>query len=130
MVADVAVNEPSFPTLNGAEPATDLTFSITLFGLCVYWIKHRTTEANWFRKLLLAGIGTFITVGMFLITLVDKWNVGGLVAISLTFLVVFFCYFIKRHYKNLQKQMQTLNNVSFKDELFDISKSFELLHVC
>jgi len=38
-----------------------LTFSISLFGLCIYWWRNRRDKSNWLRRLLLSLLGLAVT---------------------------------------------------------------------
>lgn len=87
-----------------------LTFSITLFGLCKYWITHRQ-QAKWFRKFLLAAIGTIICASILMVLLVEKFTAGGWLALIITGLLIFTCYKTKKYYHRYEKRLLGVGEV-------------------
>src|SRR5438552_2092318 len=51
-----------------------LTFSISLFGLCVYWIKSRRSAQHWRRRLLLSAAGLLVTSAILVILVYEKFG--------------------------------------------------------
>ncbi len=107
-----------------------LTFSLSLLGLSVYWIKARHQEALWWRKLILSTIGFLICSFILFITLVEKFQEGGWLTILITTLIIIFCVFVKNHYKDVGKRLNKIDiifanhlndNINDKQELLDIT---------
>ncbi len=86
-----------------------LTFSLAIFGLCIYWWKHRHTRTNWKQRLILSMLGLAVSVGILLITLISKFTYGGWVTVLVTSAVVFICWLIRRHYIYTNKQLNRLD---------------------
>lgn len=83
-----------------------LTFSLSLFGMCVYWIKQRKAASKlWFGRFLFSFFAFLITTGILLITVYSKFESGGWITIIVTCSVIFICLMIKRHYKNFNKKL-------------------------
>ncbi|MBV9575920.1 MAG: APC family permease, partial [Gammaproteobacteria bacterium] len=83
-----------------------ITFSLSLFGLCVYWAKHRTTaSAQWIWRLLFSFLAFAITSSILCITLISKFESGGWLTVVITCTVIFICLLIKRHYTMFNKKL-------------------------
>ena len=86
-----------------------LTFSLTLLGLVVYWLRHR--ERGWWWRLLLSGAGLLITATIFLVMLVARFFDGGWVALLLIALLMLGCALIAGHYSRVRAQLRELDKV-------------------
>jgi hypothetical protein len=78
-----------------------LTFSLSLLGLCVYWIKSRHTKANWWRKLIMAMVGFVVCGSILIITTLEKFAEGGWLTVLITTCVIGFCFLVRKHYRNI-----------------------------
>jgi len=88
-----------------------LTFSISLFGLCVYWIKSRRSARHWRRRLLLSAAGLLVTSAILVILVYEKFGTGGWVTILITGLVITICLAIRRHYDATRVQLQQIDRL-------------------
>ncbi|MGZ5143946.1 MAG: APC family permease, partial [Burkholderiales bacterium] len=61
-----------------------LTFSIALWGLCIYWWGNRRGAAPWKRRLLLSGLGLLVTTSILTVLIIGKFNEGGWVTLIIT----------------------------------------------
>jgi amino acid transporter len=91
-----------------------LTFSISLFGLCIYWWRNRRDKSNWLRRLLLSLLGLAVTSSILLVLVVEKFGTGGWVTIVITGFVIALCLAIRRHYDETREQLRKI------DELFAV----------
>jgi len=91
-----------------------LTFSISLFGLCIYWWRNRRDKSNWLRRLLLSLLGLAVTSSILLVLVVEKFGTGGWVTIVITGFVIALCLAIRRHYNEMREQLRKI------DELFAV----------
>ena len=89
-----------------------LTFSISLYGLCVYWWRNRKPLYHWRRRLLLTVSGLTVTSGILLVLLVEKFGEGGWVTLLITGMVIGVCLLIRKHYDEVREQLRKI------DELF------------
>ena len=78
-----------------------LTFSLSLLGLCVYWIKSRATRPEWKRKLAMAAIGFIVCASILIITTLEKFTEGGWLTVLITLCVIIFCLFVRHHYRSV-----------------------------
>lgn len=83
-----------------------ITFSLSLFGLCVYWSTQRNkASARWLWRLLFSLLAFAITSGILCVTLVSKFESGGWLTITITLAVILLCLLIKQHYKLVSKKL-------------------------
>jgi amino acid transporter len=78
-----------------------LTFSLSLLGLSVYWVKSRKTKSYWWRKLILSLTGFTVCASILIITLTEKFKEGGWLTVLITTCVIMFCFIVRRHYKKV-----------------------------
>jgi hypothetical protein len=88
-----------------------LTFSIALWGLCLYWIKNRRSAPNWRRRLLLSAAGFFVTGGILLVLIFGKFYDGGWVTLLITGGVILLCAVIRWHYNETREQLRKIDNL-------------------
>jgi len=81
-----------------------LTFSLSLFGLCVYWWRHRS-EQGWVRHFGLSLLGFSVTATILVVTTVEKFTAGGWLTLLVTGLVILFCILVKRHYSATRAEL-------------------------
>lgn len=85
-----------------------ITFSLSLFGMCVYWAKHRASP-RWFWRLMFSFFAFAITSSILCITLFTKFQSGGWLTVVVTCGVIFICMMIKRHYNRFNKKLAQLD---------------------
>ena len=88
-----------------------LTFSMTLFGLSVYWWRNRATEPEWGRRLLLTAPGFLVTASILGVTLEEKFYDGGWVTVLVTLSLIVGGLVIKSHYRKVQVRLAELDEV-------------------
>lgn len=87
-----------------------ITFSLSLFGMCVYWArKRRIASRTWFWRLVFSFLAFTITSSILCITLVTKFQSGGWLTVVITCTVIFICLLIKRHYKKFNKKLAQID---------------------
>lgn len=88
------------------------TFTISLFGLCIYWWRHRNDETRWLPRMLLSATGLLVCSSILLVLVLQEFTHGGWIAVLITGAVVALCALIKRHYQATRLQLRKI------DELF------------
>lgn len=88
-----------------------LTFSMSLLGLSVYWIKSRKTKANWRRRLFVSLLGFIVCASILIITTLEKFTEGAWLTLVITTCVVTFCFFVRNHYRNVSKKLAEADRV-------------------
>lgn len=87
-----------------------ITFSLSLFGMCVYWAREREkASATWLWRLMFSFFAFLITSSILCITLVSKFESGGWLTVVVTCAVILVCLLIKRHYKKFSKKLFQLD---------------------
>lgn len=87
-----------------------ITFSLSLFGMCVYWARHRSqASSRWLFRLVFSFLAFLITSSILCITLITKFESGGWLTVVITCTVIFICLLIKRHYNRFNKKLQQLD---------------------
>ena len=88
-----------------------LTFSISLFGLCIYWWRKRRDKGNWLRRLLLSLLGLAVTSSILTVLIVEKFTTGGWVTIVITGFVIAGCLAIRTHYNATRAQLHQIDKL-------------------
>lgn len=87
-----------------------ITFSLSLFGMCVYWARHRSSASpQWLFRLIFSFLAFLITSSILCITLITKFESGGWLTVVITCTVIFICLLIKRHYHKFNKKLAQLD---------------------
>jgi len=89
-----------------------LTFSLSLLGLCKYWIKNRRERKGWILKLISSGVGLIVCVSILIITTIEKFSEGGWLTIVITAAVIGLGLLIHKSYDQVRKKLD------LADELF------------
>jgi hypothetical protein len=88
-----------------------LTFSLSLAGLCTYWIKHRRGGNPWKQRLLLSGIGLVVTFSILIVTIVEKFFEGGWMTLLITTIVIMLCLLVRGHYRETKEKIRAVDEV-------------------
>jgi hypothetical protein len=94
-----------------------LTFTLTLYGLCRYWIMQRRSARNWPLRLALSVLGCVVTGGILAVTLVEKFAEGAWVTVVITGLLVGLCFYIRKHYNDVGRELAKI------DALYEVKPS-------
>lgn len=83
-----------------------VTFSLSLFGMCVYWAKQRKKASPyWLWRLSFSFFAFLITSGILAVTLISKFESGGWLTVMVTCTVIFICMLIKRYYRHFENKL-------------------------
>jgi len=87
-----------------------LTFSLSILGLCVYWLKNKkVASTRWLAHFSFSVFALLITVSILIVTLISKFTFGGWVTVVITSLVVILCLLIKKHYTYVTKKLHDID---------------------
>lgn len=89
-----------------------ITFSLSLLGLTIYWVRHRRRKPDWLSKFMVALIGFIVCFAILTITIFEKFYEGGWVTLLITSLSVGVGLVIKNTYVRFKR------NLSQKETLF------------
>ncbi len=86
-----------------------ITFTLSQLGMVKHWWEQRGTEKQWFKKLMINGIGLTLTTFILISVLILKFNEGGWVTIVITGVLVLGAIFIKNHYNKTYATLKRLD---------------------
>jgi hypothetical protein len=89
-----------------------LTFSLSLLGLCKYWLTHRHDKKGWLIKLMSSGLGLLVCASILVITTVEKFFAGGWLTLLITSGVIALGAWIRVCYGRVAQKL------ALADELF------------
>jgi amino acid transporter len=87
-----------------------LTFAISLFGLCVYWWRHRS-QSRWLARLALSAAGLVVCSGILAMLLAEKLLEGGWVALLIIGAIIALCIVIRNHYQWTKLQIGKIDEI-------------------
>jgi len=88
-----------------------LTFAISLFGLCLYWVRKRKEQKKWKRRLLLSLTGFVICFAILMVLLVEKFSTGGWAAAVTIGAFSALCIYIRNHYRETKQAIHSVDQV-------------------
>ncbi len=87
-----------------------VTFSLSNFGMSLFWIRHRKEHADWYKHLPVHLIGLSLCVTILVVTCLEKFSEGGWLTLVITGLLVATCLSIKRHYGRVVLAIRRLDD--------------------
>jgi amino acid transporter len=88
-----------------------LTFTVTSFGMCVYWLRERRTAMDWKSGLGMNGVGFLLTASILIATVLIKFPEGGWLTLLITGTFVALSFMIRRHYRSVEGHMRRLDEL-------------------
>ncbi len=85
-----------------------LTFTITQFAMCRFFLERRHEQADWRKKISIHVVGLVMCATILVVTTVEKFTQGGWVTLGATGLFVLLCFAIRRHYLRLSAKLSEL----------------------
>jgi len=82
-----------------------ITFSLSLLGLTIYWIRHRRRKREWLSKFLIALIGFVVCFAILAITIFEKFYEGGWITLLITSVSVGIGLVIKNTYLRFKRNL-------------------------
>jgi len=86
-----------------------ITFTLSLLGVTVFWVKHRTSRA-WGWHASYSAFACLLTASILGITLYYKFAVGGWLTLLFTLILITICGLIKYHYQYVARRLNQLEN--------------------
>ena len=80
-----------------------ITFTLSLFGLTIYWWKQRRDIENARKKLVLAAFALVITFAILVVIIIERFLQGGIVTLAITSGVVVMGIAIRAHYSRVRE---------------------------
>lgn len=105
-----------------------LTFSLSLLGLCVHWIRQKKQNLPWFRKFVVALIGFIVCASILVVTTVEKFADGGWLTVIITLFTIGICFMIREHYRKVGAHLKEADKL-FATQFSDSVDSNKLIPV-
>jgi amino acid transporter len=102
-----------------------LTFAVSLFGLCLYWLRNRDPGRHWLRRLLLSALGFVICAGILLVLLVERFTEGGWATVLIIGAIGGLCILIRKHYAQTKEAIQRVDEVFASQPFGKCSEALE-----
>ncbi|MFN7095902.1 MAG: amino acid transporter, partial [Burkholderiales bacterium] len=106
-----------------------LTFSMSLLGLTVYWIKSRKTKPYWWRKLIMSLIGLVVCGSILIITTLEKFTEGGWLTVLITTFAISLCFLIRKHYRDIGQRLNEADTIFASHLRYADIKNIQLLPI-
>ncbi len=88
-----------------------VTFSLSQLAMVRHWLQVRGGEAPWKRNIGIHAVGLVLCVSILVVTVVEKFELGGWVTIALTGAAVAVCALTKRHYRKTYGALAKLEHL-------------------
>ncbi len=88
-----------------------LTFAISLFGLCIYWWRHRGEQSKWIARLALSATGFAVCSVILAMLLVEKFTAGGWLTVLIIAAIIALCVTIRMHYRAAREQIRKVDEI-------------------
>lgn len=84
-----------------------LTFTLTMVGMCRFWWDKREDPART-KRLLLFGFNALLCGSILVVTVIEKFAIGGWVTVVVTGGLSVLCFVIHAHYRTVAKRIVLL----------------------
>jgi len=88
-----------------------LTFAISLFGLMIYWWRHRSDLDHWRRRMVLSAIGFIVCASIFAVLVVQKFADGAWIALLIIGALCSLCIWVRSHYDETRRKIGEIDKV-------------------
>lgn len=88
-----------------------LTFAISLFGLMIYWLRHRKELDHWRRRFILSATGFAVCASIFCVLIWEKFLKGGWIALLIIGGITGVCMWIRHHYDETRRKIGEVDKV-------------------
>ncbi len=88
-----------------------IAFTLTQAGMVRHWWRTRHEQAHWRRRLATAAVGTLVTGGMLVLTVLLKFAEGVWLSLLATGALAVVSFLIHSHYHRTQRMQRSLDEV-------------------
>ncbi len=85
-----------------------LTFSLTETGMSRFWIRKRKHLPEWKQSLPIHLIGLVLCSTILTVVVIEKFQQGAWITLVVTSLLIALCFWIRRHYEQVQASLKLL----------------------
>ncbi len=88
-----------------------IAFTLTQAGMALHWWNTRREQAHWRRRMIVATVGTTVTGGMLVLTVLLKFADGVWLSLLVVALLVALTFAIHSHYRRVRSMLRSLDEV-------------------
>ncbi len=88
-----------------------VTFSLSMIGMSRHWYDVRATHPLWKRRLALFLFGAVMCLSILMVTVSEKFLVGGWRTLAVTGLCVALCFAIRHYYDRVVQKLHRLTSL-------------------
>lgn len=88
-----------------------LTFSLSMIGMCRHWWQLRSTRPEWRRRLATFASGGAMCVAILIVSVYEKFSLGGYVTLAVTGACVALCLVTRRYYESVVRRLRKLDEL-------------------
>lgn len=85
-----------------------VTFSLSQLAMCRHWIQTRAVGRPWAKNFSIHAVGLVLCAGILVITIFEKFSLGGWLTVAVTGTAVFGCVLVRRHYRRTWAMLDKL----------------------
>jgi amino acid transporter len=89
-----------------------VTFSLSQLAMCRFWIRERSGQPLWRRRLFVHVVALALCVFILMTTVYEKFAEGGWVTLALTCALIALCFVIRRHYRTVTNGLSRLDDIA------------------
>ena len=86
-----------------------LTFTLSQAGMALHWVKVRTKERHWRRRLIVASTGALVTGSILVVMIALKFLEGGWITLLATGGLIGGCFVVRKHYRDVRRHLRTID---------------------
>jgi amino acid transporter len=86
-----------------------LTFSLSMIGMLRHWWEVRRVNSLWRRRFALFAVGALLCGSILVITVYEKFLLGGWVTVVVTGALVGVCFATRAYYDRVNRRIRRLN---------------------
>ena len=86
-----------------------ITFLLSMIGMWRRSLRLRSQGQRWAGSLALFGLGAVLCAVILVVTVVEKFALGGWLTLTVTGALVTLCFLIRRHYRDVAGRLASLD---------------------
>jgi K+ transporter len=88
-----------------------ITFSLSMMGMCRYYLQQRRRGAPWAHPITIQAIGLLLCLAILATVVYEKFEQGAWITIFITAVLVTLCFLIRRHYRQVGSGIRELDRL-------------------
>ncbi len=88
-----------------------LTFSISEFGMVLFYFKQRKTQKDWKKHILIYVVALLLCGTILVVTVFEKFMEGGWLTLLITSAFIITSMLIRKHYNGIHEKLKKIEEV-------------------